>query len=122
MKTIVKSMLTTIVLALFISTVLSAQDNTNNKTAVVKIKTSAVCSSCKIRIEKNLAYEKGVTDVVLDIATKIVTVTYKPAKTNPDKLRHAISKIGYDADNVLADPVAYGKLPKCCKKDAEPHQ
>jgi len=125
MKTLVKSMRTmiafTIVMFMIIG-VTNGQTIINNKTAVVKIKTSAVCGSCKTRIEKNLAYEKGVTGVTLDLETKIVIVTYKPDKTDPDKLRLAISKIGYDADNVPADPVAYEKLPPCCKKDAEPHQ
>jgi copper chaperone CopZ len=111
-----KSVVTIIVVTFFINTIVSAQDTLSNKTAIIKIKTSAVCGSCKNRIEKNLAFEKGVTNVVLDLATKIVTITYKPSKTNPDKLRIAISKIGYDADNVKADPVAYKKLPLCCQK------
>jgi periplasmic mercuric ion binding protein len=69
---------------------------------VVKIKTSAVCNNCKNRIEQNIAFEKGVTDVVVDLATKIATVTFNPKKTNPDKLRQAISKLGYDADDIPA--------------------
>ena len=91
------------------------------KTDVVKIKTSAVCGMCKERIEKNIAFEKGVTDVVLDNDTKIVTVTYKTAKTSPEKIKQALSKLGYDADDVPADKAAYDKLPPCCKKDATPH-
>jgi periplasmic mercuric ion binding protein len=87
----------------------------------IKIKTSAVCSMCKDRIEQNLAFEKGISDVSLDVSSKIVTVKYNSKKTNPDKIRLAISKIGYDADDVPADKVAYGKLPACCKKDAPKH-
>ena len=64
---------------------------------------------------------KGVKSVELDDETKIVTITYKTAKTNPEKLRKAISKLGYDADDVEADAEAYAKLPKCCKKDVAPH-
>jgi periplasmic mercuric ion binding protein len=87
-----------------------------SKKEVVKIQTSAVCEMCKDRIEKNIAFEKGVSDVVLDLTTKIATITYKPKKTNPDKLKQAISKLGYDADEVKADKYAYDKLPPCCKK------
>ena len=87
----------------------------------IKIQTSAVCGMCEERIETNIAYEKGVKSVELDDETKIVTITYKSAKTNPKKLRKAISKLGYDADDVEADPKAYAKLPPCCKKDAAPH-
>jgi len=65
--------------------------------------------------------EKGIKYVELDDETKIVTVEYRTAKTNPDEIRKAISKIGYDADDVEADPIAYEKLPACCKKDVPPH-
>jgi len=68
-----------------------------------------------------MAYEKGVKAVELDDKTKIVTITYKTAKTDPKKLREAISKLGYDADDVEADPKAYAKLPACCKKGVAPH-
>ena len=87
------------------------------KDEVIKIKTSAVCNMCKDRIEKGLAFEKGIKDVSLDVKTKVVTVKYSPSKTNPDEIRNKISKLGYDADNVLADKAAYQKLPACCKKD-----
>jgi hypothetical protein len=53
-------------------------------------------------------------------------VTYKKSKTSPEKIRKAISKVGYDADDVTADPKAYSKLDACCKKpddpDADPHK
>jgi len=87
----------------------------------IKIQTSAICGMCEERIESNMAYEKGVKSVELDDKTKIVTITYKTAKTDPEKLRKAISKLGYDADDVEADPDAYAKLPKCCKKGVAPH-
>lgn len=82
----------------------------------LEIKTSSQCDMCKKRIEKNMAYEKGVTFVELNVETKILTVKYKENKTSPEQLRKAVSKIGYDADDVESDPIAYEKLPKCCKK------
>jgi periplasmic mercuric ion binding protein len=85
----------------------------------ISIKTSAVCDMCKSTIEKNLAFEKGVKRSVLDVKTKIVTVTYNPEKTDPGKIRQAIAKSGYDADDVRADAKAYNKLDSCCKKGAE---
>lgn len=91
------------------------------KEETITIKTSAVCGMCKERIEGDMKFEKGVTDVNLDLKTKMLTVTYKTSKTNPDKLREAVTKIGYDADDKLADQKAYDKLPACCKKDAPPH-
>ncbi len=88
----------------------------------VKIKTSAVCEMCKARIERNLAFEKGVKEATLDVSTKVVTIKYNPAKTDVAKLKANITKTGYDADEVTADPKGYEKLPSCCKKDAKEHQ
>jgi len=90
----------------------------DKKNETIKIKTSAVCDQCKGRIEQGMAFEKGVKNVVLDVDTKIATITYNPSKTTPDDLRKAISKLGYDADKVAADKAAYDKLPACCKKEA----
>lgn len=87
----------------------------------IKIQTSAVCGMCKDRIESGMAFEKGVKDASLDTVTKIATITYNAGKTTPDLLRKAISKLGYDADSIAADPVAYQKLPSCCKKDTPSH-
>jgi periplasmic mercuric ion binding protein len=89
------------------------------KEEIIKIKTSAVCGSCKDRIEKGLKSEKGINSVSLDVETKIVTVKFDGTKTDPDKIRDKISKLGYNADNVLADKTAYAKLPACCKNDAK---
>lgn len=115
------SLLAVSLLFLFSAT-LRAQGQGMQKPAEVKIKTSAVCGMCKDRIEKGLAFEKGVKSSELDLETKILTVNYRPDKTNPEKLRTAVSKLGYDADKVPADEKAYAKLPACCKKDAEEHK
>lgn len=85
-------------------------------TDTVTIHTSAQCGTCKKKIEHDLAYVKGVKTAVLDLVTKNVIVVYNPAKTSPDKIRQAISRSGYDADVVLADPKAYKELLECCKK------
>ena len=86
------------------------------KLAEIKIKTSTQCEQCKNRIEGALAFEKGVEKADLNLETKTVTVIYTTGKTDPSKLRKVISKTGYDADDVKADPEAYKKLPACCKK------
>lgn len=100
---------------LLVSNLLFAQ---SKKEAQVKIKTSAECDMCKKRIESNLIYEKGVKFCKMDIDSKVLTVTYNPEKTSPEKIKQAVGKIGYDADDVKADSITYNKLPECCKKGA----
>ena len=108
-----KSILSIVVIVLaFFATSAKAQNNT----AELKIRTSATCEMCKTTIEKYLAFEKGVKKSELDVATKILTVTYNPQKTTPEKIRIAVSKSGYDADDVKADPKAFARLEECCRK------
>ena len=90
-------------------------------TETVRFKTSAVCDMCKARLEKSLAYEKGVQAATLDVASKVLTVSYRPDKTTPAALRAAVQKTGYDADNLAAETKAYNRLPDCCKKTNAPH-
>jgi mercuric ion binding protein len=79
------------------------------------IKTSAVCETCKKIIEKDLSFEKGVKSSSLDVETKTLMVVYNPEKTTPEKVRIAVTKAGYDADSLKADPKAFKKLPECCQ-------
>lgn len=81
----------------------------------VVIKTSSECGMCKERIEEKLNYTKGVTYVNLDISSKLLTVKYKEEKITLEKIREIISKIGYDADDVKANPESQKNLPVCCK-------
>jgi len=106
--------------ALFFSANIFAQQKVK-KTETVEIKSSVVCGMCEERVTKELAFEKGVTDVKVNLETKVITVSYKTSKTDKETIKKAITKIGYDADDLLADDKAYEKLPACCKKDAPPH-
>ena len=87
----------------------------------IVIKTSTECNMCKERVEKGMAYTKGVISSSLNVEKAEFTVVYKSHKTTPDKIREAISKMGYDADSVKANPKAHNDLPNCCQKGRMPH-
>ena len=92
----------------------------NKKIETVKIQTSAICHMCEeLIIHKNLAFEKGVKHAKMDFETGIITIKYRTDKTNASNLREAISKLGYSADSIKADSVAYDNLHFCCKKPLE---
>ena len=74
------------------------------------------CETGKARLEKELMFTKGVKDIKTDSKAKTVTIKFNPKKTSDQKLREAIAKAGYDADDVKADPKGYRKLDDCCKK------
>lgn len=104
---------------------LQAQEKTpakkDSKYETVEIQTSAVCGMCKERLEHDLAFEKGVRNVELDEETKILTIEFKKGKNTKENLKKAITKVGYDADDMLADQKAHDALPKCCQKGTDPH-
>jgi periplasmic mercuric ion binding protein len=119
MNTILKTILIAFV-TLFFSTVASAQ---KQKTVQkVSIKTAIYCDHCKIcetcgeKFQKTLLKEKGIQLVTLNENDMTIDVVYNSKKTDLPKVRQAISKLGYDADDVKANLVAYEGLDNCCKK------
>lgn len=101
---------------------LNAQARQNKKTTeTLVVRSSVVCGMCDARVKRELSFEKGITDVEVNLKEKLITVKYRPDRTDPDKIRRAITRIGYDADDLPADEKAYNRLPACCKKDAPPH-
>lgn len=91
-----------------------------DKVKTIKIKTTAQCGQCKERIEKAMAYEKGVKSSDLDLETKVLTVVYDSIKTTEMKLKNVVAKMGYDAGEVKKDMKAYKNLPACCKLPEDP--
>ena len=55
------------------------------------------CGSCKNKIEKNISFEKGVTDLNVNMQSQTVTVEFREDKTNIENLISAFKKLGFDA-------------------------
>lgn len=55
------------------------------------------CQGCCDKIMKNIAWEKGVKNLVCDLRKKTVTVTYDTRKTDLETLLKAFEKIGKSA-------------------------
>ena len=88
------------------------------KTVVLNTAPEMHCSSCENKIKSNIRFEKGVKDIVTNLADKTVTVTYDADKTNVDKIIEGFKKIDYVA--TIATPKAEGapqaeqKKGGCC--------
>jgi copper chaperone CopZ len=119
MKTILKNIFIACTLLLF-ATNASAQEKKTVQTAVIKTKIHCdhckACETCGQRFNQTLIREKGVQMVTLDEKAMTIKVTYNSKKTNIDAIKLAISKLGYDADDIKADTIAYEGLDGCCKK------
>ena len=64
---------------------------------VVVLSCDIHCQGCCDKIMKNIAFEKGVKDLVCDVESKTVTVTYDADKTDVPTLLKAFEKIGKPA-------------------------
>lgn len=104
----------------FFSNQAAAQKQKATETVVIKTKIYCdhckKCESCGDRLEKSLLKEKGIQMITLDEKEMTIKVVYNTKKTTIDAIKIAISKQGYDADDVKADDVAYESLDGCCKK------
>ncbi len=88
------------------------------KTATINTP-SVQCEKCKARIENYMSHEDGIVKITVDYKKKLTTVTYLTDRTNIENIKAMIANVGYDADDVTAEPDAYKRLPSCCKKPAD---
>ncbi|MFO7616755.1 MAG: heavy-metal-associated domain-containing protein [Bacteroidales bacterium] len=77
---------------------LAQEKKKKDKTETMKVWVSMTCENCKAKVEKNIAFEKGVTGLEADLPTKTVTITYRADKTSPEKLDKALQKLGFKTE------------------------
>ena len=84
------------------------------KTIVFTTTPQMHCFNCEEKIKKNIRFEKGVKNIVTNVAEQRVEITYDADKTTPEKLQKGFKKIGYDA-KILKDgeKVAKDNNEKC---------
>ena len=75
----------------------------NTKETVKFLVTDMECENCVKKVEKAIAFEKGVTDLKCDLKTHTVEVTFSSDKTTEKKLIAAFKKIKMDAKVIQGD-------------------
>jgi uncharacterized protein YdeI (BOF family) len=81
----------------------------------IVIQTNAYSVKSNDIFKGNLPFVKGVKDFKFDETTSKIAVAYNPKQTNPDAIRAAIAKLGFDADQVKGNEQARAKLPAECR-------
>lgn len=66
----------------------------------VLFKTNLHCKNCAKKVQENLAFVKGVTDLKVSLENQEIIVTFDPAKTSVEKLQAEIKRLGYAANIV----------------------
>lgn len=105
-------MLTVVILT---SSMVVAQTKSGNEKVVFDV--NMHCGSCQQKIEKNIAFEKGVKAMEVSLENKTVALTYDASKTSPEKLQASLVKLGYTA-SVKADKACAGEVAKAGCKDS----
>lgn len=88
-------------MALMMSLVVTAQGK--KKLVDITFKTSITCDHCVTTIMSSLPLEKGVKGVKCNLDTKEVKVTINTDKTDSEKIKRSLEKLGYVAKEVKDD-------------------
>lgn len=108
-----------LIMFLFATQLIVAQKEPKRQT--ITIKTPNTCDHCKVcetcggKLEGQLGLAKGIQSVTYNEADQTTTVVYWTKKTTPEQIRKEISLLGFDADEVKADPEGYKQRDGCCK-------
>ncbi|MBS1780756.1 MAG: heavy-metal-associated domain-containing protein [Bacteroidetes bacterium] len=85
----------------------------SNDIATIKDTVDGSCDMCKKRIEE-AAFVKGVKRVEWNVDSHVLTVIYRPSKTNENTILQSVAKAGHSSEKIKATDADYNKLPECC--------
>ena len=102
MKT--KQLITLLMAAFLVIPVLAQKSNPNRETIVFNV--AMDCHNCQQKIEKNIAFEKGVKDIKTDLEKQTVVITYDKRRNTVEKLQEALKKLGYESKVVITEQKA----------------
>ena len=95
----------------------------NGENVTISVNTPTIqCGMCQKTIEVGLKKIVGVSNSTVDLATKKTKIVYDLEKTDIKSIEEAISSLGYQANEKLADPTSYESLPACCKIGGMDHK
>jgi periplasmic mercuric ion binding protein len=118
MKNLLKSLFLLFAVLLF-SNISIAQENKSKGKAIIKTFFNcdhcAACETCGLKFKTEMLKIKGIKMYELDDKKMTFTVYFNPKKTDLQKIKVGISNLGFDADEIKANPEAYEKLDECCK-------
>ena len=76
---------------------------------------TAQCGMCMARIDKALNGVDGILKYKVELDDLRVKVKYDTERITLQQIEQLISNVGYQANDLPANPEAYNKLDMCCK-------
>ena len=75
------------------------------------------CGTCKKAIDGAVKKAPGIKTASWNKDTKIMQVTYDPAKISENEIQQKVADAGYDTETKKGNDKAYASLPGCCQYD-----
>ncbi len=98
-----KNLLVMFLAVVMVAATSNANDLARKQTVVFKV--NMTCGGCVAKVEKNIAFEKGVKDLKVNLENKTVEVTFLSKKTNVENLNAAFTKLGFTSSVVKGEKV-----------------
>ncbi len=76
----------------------SADAKPKKKSKTVLFTVNLHCDACVSKLEKNIPFEKGFTDMDIDLEKDLVEVTFNPEKTDSLSIAKAIEKLDFKVE------------------------
>ncbi|NMB36724.1 MAG: heavy-metal-associated domain-containing protein [Bacteroidales bacterium] len=104
MKQFIKILLAVVIVAMF-SFNADAQNRKKREENIAEVTfvSSIDCAGCVKKVEGNIPYEKGVRDLKVNLEDQTIYIKYDATKTDKEKLAAAIVKLGYTAEEKVAE-------------------
>ena len=110
MRTISKKFLLLMMVNLLFVSTMCGQSKKTSTIEKVLLNVPMHCETCQAKIEKNIAFEKGVKDMVVNFPQRTVELTYDASKTSLKTLEAAFRKLGYEV--TVKEPTVDNKTKK----------
>jgi len=91
----VKVILAVVVFLLATNLVFAQDRRVNNREAQVVFLVNMDCHACEQKVKKNIPYQRGVRNLTTDLGKQLVSITYRTNRTDKDKLKKSIEKLGF---------------------------
>jgi copper chaperone CopZ len=112
---------TTLIVLVAVASMSFTPNKKQPKTTTTTFWVAGVCGMCETTIEKAMD-TKGVVAADFDLATNMLTVTYKPAKITEEQLHKLLNEVGYDTAKSKCTDEQYARTHSCCKyRESEKH-
>ena len=90
------------------------QSQKATKIQKARLKVSATCHVCEERIEQEIGYSKGVVYANVVLKEGVLSIKYKPNKVTLEEIKGRVAALGYDCEEIKADPKAKNNLGHVC--------